>query len=344
MSFPKREQPVNRSEQLRQKRQPSARTRTASSSSSAARPASSVSPVITRRSNQGSPVHETASTQPRRKVYYAVGENGVETRMPSLPIIHFSWQWVSGILAILLLMFVIVLINSVIFKVTSLKVEGLTRYSTEEFQSLLKGRKTSIFLLNTDEILNSLALTYPELVDTEVGISMPNQVVISARERQPIILWQTGDTAYWIDAEGVVMEQRGEMDNLLRIDSSAPPPLAVKKTEPVSVVDYALMVIERKTKPVKYGELADRIDPEVLQAVINMSPVIPEDAVLVYDPISGMGWRDPGGWEVYFGTDLANIQFKQVEYQTILGRLDEMGVTPTMISVEHVDSPYFRTE
>lgn len=344
MSLPKREQPVNRSEQLRQKRQPSAQTRTASSSSSAARPASTLSPVVTRRSNQGSPVHETASTQPRRKVYYAVGENGVETRMPSLPIIRFSWQWVSGILAILLLMFAIVLINSEIFKVTSLEVEGLTRYSTEEFQSLLKGRKTSIFLFNTDEILNSLALTHPELVDTEVSISMPNQVVISARERLPIILWQTGDTAYWIDAEGVVMEQRGEMDNLLRINSSALPPLAVKKTAPDSVVDYALMVIERKTKPVKYGELADRIDPEVLQAVIDMSAVIPEGAALVYDPISGMGWRDPGGWEVYFGTDLANIQFKQVEYQTILGRLDEMGVTPTMISVEHVDSPYFRTE
>lgn len=344
MSFPKRDQPVNRSEQLRQKRQPSARTRTASSSSSVARPAPAVSPVVARRSNQGSPDHETASTQPRRKVYYAVGENGVETRMPSLPIIRFSWQWVSGILAILLLMFAIVLINSAIFKVTSLKVEGLTRYSTEEFQSLLKGRKTSIFLLNTDEMLNSLALTHPELVDTEVDISMPNQVVISARERQPIILWQTGETAYWIDAEGVVMEQRGEMDNLLRIDSSVTPPLAVKKKEPASIADYALMVIERKTKPVNYGELADRIDPAVLQAVINMSAIIPEDAMLVYDPISGMGWHDPGGWEVYFGTDLANIQFKQAEYQTILGRLNEMGVTPAMISVEHVDSPYFRTE
>jgi len=57
-----------------------------------------------------------------------------------------------------------------------------------------------------------------------------------------------------------------------------------------------------------------------------------------------MGWRDSGGWEVFFGTDLSNINLKQIEYQTILAKLNEMGVTPAMISVEHVDSPYFRME
>jgi len=88
----------------------------------------------------------------------------------------------------------------------------------------------------------------------------------------------------------------------------------------------------------------DHIDKGTLGALIELSTILPAGGSLVYDPISGMGWRDPGGWEVYFGTDLSNIDLKQVEYQTILARLMETGVTPAMISVEHIDAPYFRME
>jgi hypothetical protein len=75
-----------------------------------------------------------------------------------------------------------------------------------------------------------------------------------------------------------------------------------------------------------------------------MNAHIPEGAALIYDPISGMGWRDPGGWEVYFGNDLSNVALKQVMYQAILERLEAVGVSPVMISVVHVDAPYYRTE
>jgi len=57
-----------------------------------------------------------------------------------------------------------------------------------------------------------------------------------------------------------------------------------------------------------------------------------------------MGWRDPGGWRVYFGNDLSNIEFKKVEYQTIMDELTKRGIKPTMVSIENEDAPYFRID
>jgi hypothetical protein len=104
------------------------------------------------------------------------------------------------------------------------------------------------------------------------------------------------------------------------------------------------MIIERQSGNLTSEELIDLISPDTLNAIIEMSAILPAGGSLVYNPISGMGWRDPRGWEVFFGTDLSNIDFKQVEYETILARLVEMGVSPAMISVEHIDAPYYRME
>jgi len=32
-------------------------------------------------------------TTPHRKMMYATGANGVEIRLPAIPIIHFDWKW-----------------------------------------------------------------------------------------------------------------------------------------------------------------------------------------------------------------------------------------------------------
>lgn len=326
-----------RSETLRQKSQPAAQTRFGAPSYASTR-------VITRRSTTPGINRQSVGVQPRRKVVYAVGANGVETRMPALPIIRFSWQWISGILTILLLMFIIILLNSPIFTVYGFEVHGLSTYSSTDFNHLLTGRQTSIFLVNTSEILDSILVTYPELVGSKVEISMPNRIVITATERKPVILWHSDAGDYWIDAEGVILAPRGEAGDLLLIESPVPPPLLVERHAPRNFVEYATMVFDRKTRPANPAERAAHIHPDVLQAAIKMNSQIPAGARLLYDPISGIGWRDPSGWDVFFGNDLGNLEMKQVMYQKVLERLQGLGVSPVMISVEHIDAPYYRTE
>ncbi len=295
-------------------------------------------------------IRKTASSvgegtgRPRRKVVYRVAANGVETRLPAIPILHFSWQWVSGMIAVLLLLFTIILINSPMFRVNTLTIQGLSRYSQDEFKPLLKGRKTSIFLFNRENLTSALLLSHPELVNPQVDIAMPNQIVVTAAEREPILQWVANGQTYWVDEEGVILEPRGEAGNLIFVESPVSPPLAKQQIKDPSIVDYARLWIEKKVSAMNNQAVLDRMDAATLKAVIGMNAILPAGASLVYDPVAGMGWRDPGGWEVYFGTDLSNVEFKLVEYQTILARLNEMGLTPAMISVEHVDSPYFRTE
>lgn len=333
----------NRSEKLRQKRQPAAQTRS-EAPASPARGVVDPSVVVSRRSTSNSSSRQSMGVQPRRKVVYAVGANGVETRMPSLPILRFSWQWVSGIFTILLLMFLIILVNSPLFTVNGFEVHGLSTYSSADFDHLLAGRQTSIFLVNTNKILDSILVSFPELVGSQVEISMPNRIVITAAERKPVILWQSDEGDFWIDAEGVILAPRGEANNLLTIQSPVRPPLLVERHAPRNIVEYATLVLERSTRPTNPAERADHIHPDVLQAALVMNSYIPEGATLIYDPISGMGWADPSGWDVYFGKDLSNVESKQVMYQAILDRLQQMGVNPVLISVEHIDAPYYRTE
>ncbi|HQK04447.1 MAG TPA: hypothetical protein PK558_00550, partial [Anaerolineaceae bacterium] len=139
MNWLKKGAQMNRSEKLRQKRQPAAQTRSAVPAAAASRLAADR--VVARRASTSAENRHSVGTQPRRKVVYSVGANGVETRLPALPILRFSWQWVSGILTILLLMFIIVLVNTPIFKVNSFEVHGLSTYSSADFNPLLNGRR-----------------------------------------------------------------------------------------------------------------------------------------------------------------------------------------------------------
>jgi len=337
MSVLKGEQSVSRQATSREKPGSVIRRRTASSDAG-------TSPSTPRGIRKPASSVGEGTGRPRRKVVYRVAANGVETRLPAIPILHFSWQWVSGMIAVLLLLFTILLINSPMFRVNTLTIQGLTRYSQDEFKPLLKGRKTSIFLFNRENLRSALLLSHPELVNPQVDIAMPNQVVVTAVEREPILQWVANGQTYWVDEEGVILEPRGEAGNLIFVESPVSPPLAKQQIKDPSIVDYARLWIEKKVSAMNNQAVLDQMDAATLKAVIGMNAILPDGASLVYDPVAGMGWRDPGGWEVYFGTDLSNVEFKLVEYQTILARLNEIGLTPAMISVEHVDSPYFRTE
>jgi hypothetical protein len=75
--------------------------------------------VITSRSNAYStPLRETVSTPARKKAYH-VASNGVETRLPSLPRVHFSWQWISGFMVVVTLTAVILALTLDVFKVST---------------------------------------------------------------------------------------------------------------------------------------------------------------------------------------------------------------------------------
>ena len=81
-----------------------------------------------------------------------------------------------------------------------------------------------------------------------------------------------------------------------------------------------------------------------MDTVAVLAPLVPEGVAMVFDPDHGLGWQDHRGWVVYFGFNDDDAQQKMTIYQALIGYLEGKRITPRVINVEHVDSPYFRME
>jgi hypothetical protein len=81
---------------------------------------------------------------------------------------------------------------------------------------------------------------------------------------------------------------------------------------------------------------------EYIDGVFTLKTQAPEMTTLVYDARHGFGWADPRGWKVYFGTQLNNIESKIQVYRAVVQELKGEGITPKLINVAYVHSPFYR--
>ena len=87
-----------------------------------------------------------------------------------------------------------------------------------------------------------------------------------------------------------------------------------------------------------------RLSPDLVNAILELGSKMPADTLLVYDSEHGLGWNDPGGWDVFFGSEDEDMPMKLAVYQALVDKLQNEGIQPAMISVEYVHAPYYRTE
>jgi cell division protein FtsQ len=83
----------------------------------------------------------------------------------------------------------------------------------------------SIFQINTHEVADSVA-QHPVIDSARVRVELPDRVVVNVVEREPAIVWQTGDRAVLIDQFGWVLAE-GESDDLpwvVELDGMLPQP------------------------------------------------------------------------------------------------------------------------
>jgi len=295
------------------------------------------------RNSAGTRAIPQTAVSPRR-VQYKVAPNGVETRMLTLPTFHFNWQWVSGILSVVFIAVALLLTNLTVFQVNAISINGLKRLTPEDLAPVIQKHAGSIFMVNRNDLVEALSFAFPELTIQSLRTSLPSSLKITVTERQPILSWTTGDTTLWVDSEGVVFPPRGDSGAILYIYSNDPLPLTRTTPIPTDPLDYLNIALDRAEKKLTPEEALKHMDPAVIKAAIDFSTQMPEGSALVYDTVSGMGWKDSRGWTVFFGSSLENMAFKQTEYQAIVERLAALGITPTTISVEYADAPYYRTE
>lgn len=330
---------ATRAEELRRRRSEQSKKRVSKASQMASHPVR-VRPVLMRGSGFGTPIHRKARTTPRRAFYLTVDRAaGVELRLPSLPMIRPGWRLLSGLIAIAALVGIYSFWNSFFFRVGGVDVVGLERISAEEINDRLRLDGYSIIEIDPAAVVQQVREAYPDLRSVQVAVELPNYVTLHAVERQPVMAWQQGDQIHWLDEEGVVFPARGDAGPLVTIHAQDALPLV--PLLPVTSGDGDEAETDADA-PISVEPR--RVDITLLEAVQGLSQKLPPETQIAYDGQSGLGWIDASGTHVYIGTDLTNFEEKYLMYQQLASHLAARGEVPYMISVEHLDAPFYRLE
>jgi hypothetical protein len=249
-------------------------------------------------------------------------------RAPSISLPQVGPRMVSGFLTALLAFVLYSMWNSPAFAVESAEVVGNQRLSGPEINAMLGVRGRPIFEAVPARLEIDLRTAYPDLSAVSVHVGFPNRLVVEVSERLPLLAWYQDGAVTWIDAAGVAFLPRGglpagEAGALPQVNSNgAPPQVQMDPGAPL------------------YEQVF--VDPAVVQAMLTLHPYVPAGIPMIYDPRYGMGWQDPRGWFVYFGQNTDNIPMKLVIYQSIVETFVRQGIQPMLISVEHLDAPFFK--
>ena len=301
-------------------------------------------PMVSRRGAYAVAYPSMPKQTTRRQFNYAVGATGAEIRLPAISSINIGWRFLSFFLGIFCLVGIYLLFNSAEFQVNQIQTSGLSRLTVADLDAVMKINGESIIWMDAKQVQQDLMIAFPELKDIAITVEFPDQVKISAFERQPVLVWQTEKQAYWMDQEGVLIPPRGEVADLLTIYASAAPPLVVAPQEQELIVSTPA----QGDTPITQLSIAqlqgwgETVDPVMIDAAYQLLAFLPPNSQILYNQTHGLGWKAEQGWDVYVGLTLSDIHYKLNAYQALIEKFSKEGKNPSMVSIEFATRPYYR--
>ncbi|MEN6410194.1 MAG: FtsQ-type POTRA domain-containing protein [Anaerolineaceae bacterium] len=350
-------QPLTHADQVRQRRTQES-TERAHRAAETARRTVPATPVYTRAAHASAaaaPRRTQPRTQTRRQVYYSLGTTGAEVRLPAIPAVHLGWRLLSFAIVVVLAVAMSILWSGSLFQVQGVHLVGAQRLTAAEVNDVLNIAGEPAVSIDPAEIKDITLKNFPELAAVSVKVGLPSNLVVTVKERQPIIVWEKGDSDILVDAEGYAFPARGDMpEGLISVKATADPAAAQTETadsaaaaEGASAESAATAVPDASTGK-ETAEPATGAAPlltsAMVQSVLTLNAQKPEGSRLQFDPRYGFGWKDPGGWNVYFGLKTDDLAVKLQQYQVISQQLQQKGIKPSMVSVEFIHAPFYRVE
>jgi len=240
-----------------------------------------------------------------------------------MPRMRANLRFASIIISLLLGVVIYLAFSLPYFYVPTATVLGNNRISKEEITNVTGVVGQSIFMIKPDDLETRLRTNYPELLSAEVKAYLPNHVYVTVTERTPVILWQKGEGYTWIDREGVAFRPRG-------LEAGLVPVLAVDEPLPGTAVS------NDPFSPPPY------MQKELVDAVLALSPLLPAGTTMTFDSTHGLGWKDPRGWQAFFGTSANDMPLKARVYQSLVDSLMSRSVYPAIINVVYPEAPFYR--
>ncbi len=221
----------------------------------------------------------------------------------------FSGLIVSGLLLVLF-----IFLTTDAFYVRSIGVSGLNYIGEDAVFRWSETANQHVFQIDPEDVRARL-MSYPPVADAQVEVGWPPDTLrVRIEEREPALVWVQDGIEAWVDIHGrVLMSPREERPDLLRIE-----------TEGIDV-------------PIS---IDDRIDAAVVDGARKLRELIPEAQALRYDPLKGLGFRDQGGWDAWFGSG-RDMAVKILIYQALVADLTQVGTNVSEINLMNPDAPYF---
>ncbi|MDY6846427.1 MAG: FtsQ-type POTRA domain-containing protein [Chloroflexota bacterium] len=288
---------------------------------------------VTRRTRPSAPMVKRQG----RKVNVPLRTKGAELQLPAFPQFQLGWRFISGAIFFLSLAAVFSFSSLDTFEVSSINLQGSHRLGAEALLSQVDLVGKAIISIKPEEVVQEITESFPSLKSVKVSTGLPASVNIQIVERDPIILWQTEETPLWIDADGVTFPVRGEAETILTVLAKGnPPEIATLEETETPEEDQEISIFKEQSFP--------NTTLEFVHGMLALSEYLPDETYLQYDPQFGLGWQDPRGWLVYFGSDTSEIDIKLAEYETIITTLQAENRQPALISLEFLHSPFYRME
>ena len=299
----------------------------------------SISKVVSRRSSAEEHRPFNAGGVGKKSVYVRTNNRGSEIRLPALPNFRLPWRVLSALIIIACAVAIYYFQFSDLFKVRSVNLAGTNRISQEAVLNAMKIVNSSMMDLQPEVLQAKLLKAFPEIRDVKIMTRLPNEVNILITERQPLITWFLNEKpAYWIDEEGYTFPIRGEQIGtpfFIYADGEPPYPLGYP---------MELQVNPSLSKQSPRLKLNPSVDSDFVLSVQKLNERLPESYTLKFEKDKGLAWQDPNGWTVYFGNRSADMDQKLNEYDAIVKAILDKNLQPTMVSMQFLHAPYYRSE
>ncbi|MGF1504375.1 MAG: FtsQ-type POTRA domain-containing protein [Chloroflexi bacterium] len=235
------------------------------------------------------------------------------------------WRVVSLLLVLLLAGAGAGLFLNPSFYVSQVEVGGNRYMPPEEVYARSGIAGFHILWVEPERVAEAVAES-PSIESAQVSIFWPARVQIRVREREPAVVWQQADSAFWVDVNGNLMVARRELPDLVRI------------------VNQGDSIPFRCPGPgCPPGEEDVTLQPPVIAGALQIKTLRPDVSVLYYSEAIGLSFDDPRGWRVHMGTGV-NMDVKLTLYERVVADVLSRGLTPTEVDVSAPDAPFYRTQ
>jgi cell division protein FtsQ len=232
------------------------------------------------------------------------------------PILQFWQNRGPKVIAIFLLAVIVwtgyTLFTTPSFFVYGAQIRGNEALSDREIYLASQVDRQSIFWVNPEKIESQIA-TLPNVKSVYVSVALPRQVTIDVVERQPELLWQTGQEIWWIDKEGTVVPPKTEVEEMLKI-------------------------IDDDMQPLEAGY---KIDPTIIKGSQALRLLAPNVSIIRHTRAQGLIVSTPEGWPVFLG-DGSEMRAKLVVLSTLLPDLREEENPPLYIDLRNPLRPVYK--